>query len=270
MSSSTDNLEATMTDGKGLMVIPLVVFLFWNGLFGYPTTLAFSMLFRGKCDPMVTLLLFPTWYVGIILPIWLGFVVFGVLGALGFGFVDVILPYSCWAVYFTVYDKEVRAIPCCSCFRSTPGSNDSNEAANTLEVPVGSADVIESEENDDSDKKTKEILILKKVVNQQDDLMVEKDADESFRFNRRNSLSIRARVEINFWTNKALHLLEKWLGEYSVSLNMMVRLSLNFLHLTIVLGDDSFIVVWSLWMPFTMDTARNRIKGKSTLEEMSI
>jgi hypothetical protein len=171
-SSGTDNLEAPIEDGGpgGLLVLPLVMFFFlvWNGFLGAHTTLAFSMLFRGKCDESVMILLCPHWLVGILIPILIGYESFGVLGALGLGFVDVILPYSFWAVYHDIYNEDVRAISCCSCFR-----------ANTLEVPVGSADV--ATESDDS-----KILILKKVVNQ-GDLLVEKDDAKSFRFNHPKS-----------------------------------------------------------------------------------
>jgi hypothetical protein len=82
-SSSTENLETPIEDGGlGWMVIPVVFFfLLWNGALGAHTTLAFSMLFRGKCDESVMILLCPHWLVGILIPISVGYDGFGVLGA---------------------------------------------------------------------------------------------------------------------------------------------------------------------------------------------
>jgi hypothetical protein len=146
--------------GPVSLVFPGMYFLVWNGIVACPTIMAFSMLFRGKCDESKMILLCPLWLLGIwgiLVPIYFGLAYCGVSGALALGFVDVILPYSCWAI----------------CFR---------------------------EENDDSNK-TKEILILKKVVSQ-DDLMVEKDADESFRFNHPKSDLVIQRQRESNWLNK--------------------------------------------------------------------
>jgi hypothetical protein len=160
--------------------------------------LVFSMLFRGKLNAFVTFLVCLPWLFGILTPILVGYYALGALGALGLGFVDVILPYSCWAVCHTICNEDVRAIPCCNCFRSTTEPNDSNEAnneANTLDVPVGSADVVT--ESDDSN-----ILILKKVVNQ-GDMLVEKDDAKSFRFNHpKSNLVIQSQRKSNRHNNK--------------------------------------------------------------------
>ena len=234
-SSSTDNLEASIEDGGagwgGWAEIPFAVFfLFWNGALGYPTTLAFSKLVRGECNDSVIFLLCPHWIVGILWPISIGND-FGVLVAFGYGFVVVILPYSFWAVYHNIYNEDVRAIPCCSCFRrSNPQPNDSEEA-NNLEImgygrrPSSSipmdlvtmleaafrisesdesddSDISESDESDDSDNKTKQLLILKKVVNQ-GDLLVEKDDAKSFRFNHpKSDLVIQKQRKSNRLDNK--------------------------------------------------------------------
>jgi hypothetical protein len=175
------------------LVYPGIFFLIWNAVVARPTALEFSKLFRGICDSWGSLVL-PFWYIGILAPIYTGFVSDqGVLGALALGFVDVILPYTYWFVHhYNTYDQEVRgARPCCSCFRSTPAPSDSNEAANTLEVTVGSADVIENEESDDS------ILIFKKVVNQGD--LVERDAEKSYRFNHPKSDLVIQRQRKSNW-----------------------------------------------------------------------
>jgi hypothetical protein len=202
-SSGTDNLEdlGHYEQGTDSLVFPGMFFLVWNALFAFPTTLELSKLFRGMCNGNLATLIFPHWYMGILVPVYAGFAGFGVLGALVLGFIDVIFPYTFWFVYHNKYNEEVGgARSCCSCFLSTPVSNDSNEAANPLEVPVGSADVIVSEENDDSDKKTKEILIYKKVVNQGD--LVEKNADKSFRFNHPKSDLVIQRQRKPSWLNK--------------------------------------------------------------------
>ena len=182
-SSSTDNLEPPIDGEAGWnwsgVVIPGVFFLFWNGVLGNFATRSFSMLCRGKCDGSLAFLLCPHWYLGIFIPISWGYEAFGVWGALGLGFVDVVLPYTYWAVNINTNDEEVQATPCCSCFRSTPEPNDSNQA-NTLEIPVGSADG--TPKSDDSNN----ILILKKVVNQ-DESLVEKDDTKSFRSNHPKS-----------------------------------------------------------------------------------
>ena len=213
----------------------MVFCLLWNGVVGSLTTLAFSKLVRGKCDASVMCnmclifslpCLFAIWW-----PFFIGYADFGVLGAFGFGFVFVILPYSFWAVYHNIYNEDVRAIPCCSCFRrSNPQPNDSEEA-NNLEImgygrrPSSSipmdlvtmleaafrisesdesddSDISESDESDDSDNKTKQLLILKKVVNQ-GDLLVEKDDAKSFRFNHpKSDLVIQKQRKSNRLDNK--------------------------------------------------------------------
>ena len=143
------------------------------------------MPFRGKCDAAsVKFLLCLCWLFGIVIPITFGYRGFGILGALAFGFVYVIVPYTFWAVHSDsdTRNQGVQATPCCSCFRSTPELNDSTEVHTTLEVAVGSADVTKTSDEDASNN----ILILKKVVNQ-GDLLVEKDDAKSFRFNHPKS-----------------------------------------------------------------------------------
>jgi hypothetical protein len=168
-SSGTDNLE-DFGDNDTMpiwLVGPGVFFLVWNGIIGGPTALELSKLFRGMCDPGFLFLLCPHWYMGILVPIYVGFSGFGVLGALVLGFVDVILPYTFWFVIHNFDSEELRgARHCCSCL-------------------FGSADVIESAKNDNTNR-TIDILIFKKVVNHDGDL-VEMDADKSFRFNHPKS-----------------------------------------------------------------------------------
>jgi hypothetical protein len=111
-SSSTDNLEAPIQDGGvyGWLLVPLVFLFFWNGFIGAFTTMIFSMLFRGKGDGGSLLCLlcpplcFP-WLLGICYPISIGYEALGVWGAFGFGFVDVILPYSC-GLFITIYTTK--------------------------------------------------------------------------------------------------------------------------------------------------------------------
>jgi hypothetical protein len=163
------------------IVFPGVFFLLLNWFLGCFTTRAFSQLFReGKCSKKdFNFLLCPCWLVGIFVPISVGYESYGFLGVSCMGFVDVILPYTYWLIYHNTLNEDVRRTPCCSCFRSNPLPDDSNEA-NTLEVPVGSADVV----NESSE--TEKLLILKKVIDQ-GDFLVEKDDAKSFRFNHPKS-----------------------------------------------------------------------------------
>jgi hypothetical protein len=198
-SSSTGDLGAPLDDEETVMytyswynlIFPGFFFFFWNFLFAHAVTEIVSLLFRGKCDPRLVHLFCPHWSIGILVPIYVGYASFGVVGALGLGFVDVILPYTFWAVHHNLYNENVRAIPFCSCFRSTPVPNDSNSTAaeaDTLEVAFGSADDVTESEESDEDSKTKKMLILKKVVNQQGHLLaLEKDDAKSFRFNHPKS-----------------------------------------------------------------------------------
>jgi hypothetical protein len=206
-SSST---EVPMQDseagaGEGL-IFPGVLFLilngFLNGCFGDIMMKLFSQLFRtGKCtkkDFNFLLIFLLSWFV----PILVGYLILGILGACCLGFVDVVLPHTFWAIYYNRYNEDVQAIPCCSCFRSNPVPDDSNEA-NTLEVPVGSADVVnENTESDESNNnKIKELLILKKVVDQ-GDFLNGKDSARSFRFNHpKSDLVIERRHKAN-WLHK--------------------------------------------------------------------
>jgi hypothetical protein len=156
----------------------------------------------------------PSWLLGIYYPISIGYEALGVWGAFGFGFVDVILPYSCWAVYNNIYNDDVRVIPCCSCFRSTAESNDPdeandlelieyphvpNEADEAFAIVYRAAYPAKSTESGDS---TKQLLIVKKVVNQ-GDLLVEKDDAKSFRFNHpKSDLVIQRQQKSNRLDNK--------------------------------------------------------------------
>ena len=223
-SSSTEDLEPSLNGGAGgwILILLGLLFLIWNVWIGDVVTQAFSMLFRGNidCDGMVVLLC-PYWYLGMLFPLLVGYYVgSGIWGALGFGFVDVILPYSYWAVYVNTSDEEVRTTPCCSCFRSTPEPNDSDQA-NTLEIPVGSADG--TPKSDDSNN----ILILKKVVNQ-DESLVEKDDTKSFRSNHpKSDLVIERQRKSNRFNKK-----------FEVATQSSSNVSTNSVQLCVICLED--------------------------------
>jgi hypothetical protein len=200
--NNSSNVEEEFNDegdNSGMAYIIVLFFLFWNGLLGCHVTLAFSSLLRGKCDSGVIILLCPHWMIGVVVPFTVGYQSYGVLGSLGIGFLDVILPYTVWGVYHNARNDEVRANPCCSCFRST-----ADEIA--VELPAGSADVTESAESS-GDSNTTEIIILKKVVDHGD--LIEKDAAKSFRFNHpksdlviRSDLGIRSQRKSSWFDKK--------------------------------------------------------------------
>jgi hypothetical protein len=218
-SSST---EAPMQDGGGgagaVLINPGLFFLFLNmnvGL-GRFTIKAFSHLFRGgKCDRVdLIFLLCPFWLPGILVPIFLGYampaLVFSVL-------VTVILPHTFWAIYHNRYNEEVRAIPCCSWSRSNPVPDDSNEA-NTLELNT---------ERDESNNKIKELLILKKVVDQ-GDFLIEQDDVKSFRFNHPKSDLVIPRPRASFRLNK----------EFKVAAPSLSNVSTNSVQLCAICLED--------------------------------
>jgi hypothetical protein len=212
-----------------VIIIPGVFFLFLNMGFGCITIRAFSHLFRGgKCDGEdFSFLLCPFWLLGIFVPILAGYLILGILGACCLGFVDVVLPHTFWAIYHNGYNEDVRTIPCCSCFRSNPVLDDSNEA-NTFEVALGSADIVTGNtESDESNNKTKELLILKKVVDQ-GDFLIGKDSARSFRFNHpKSDLVIEGRRKAN-WLNK----------EFKVAAPSSSNVSTNSVQLCAICLED--------------------------------
>jgi hypothetical protein len=217
-SSSTENLDAPMPVGEVIawLIFPGTLFLLMNVMFGCITTRALSQLLRGgRCDrDDLEFLLFPFWLLPIGVPCMMPYVIIAV---------DVILPYTFWAIYHNTCNVDVRAIPCCSCscnvnvraipccscfyVRSTVVSEHFNGAnsngAFNLEIPVVSAAVVtkSTESASDPNNMTEKLLILKKVV-VQGDLLVEKDSTRSFRFNHpKSDLVIQKQGKSN-WLNK--------------------------------------------------------------------
>jgi hypothetical protein len=179
-----------------------------NIAFGCIIMRAVSQLFRGgRCDREdFTFLLVPIWLLFVAIPCMVGYVVIAV---------DVILPYTLWAIYHNTCNEDVRAIPCCNCFyvRSTFVSDYFN-GATTLEMPVVSADVVtKSTESDDSNNNKTEKLLILKIIVDQGDFLVEKDSTRSFHSNhpksdlviqrqrKSNSLNKKGKVAASSYSN---------------------------------------------------------------------